>query len=141
METRSSRDFYCWACSWSWSIMMPALICLWPRLHHLVLHFEGLVWTRGFPLTSLASSESLMLPEAQRIFHSFVVHSDAPTRTDTGCLGDYPVTKNTVSLEQRYMIIYHWLHDLSHSSKYSVGSFVKCNVITCYNTEWENCVL
>jgi hypothetical protein len=48
---------------------------------------------------------------------------DTPRHTAiTGCLGDYPDTKNTVSLEQRYMIIYYWVHDLSHSSKYSVGS-------------------
>jgi hypothetical protein len=50
--------------------------------------------------------------------------------SDMGCLGDYPDTKNTVSLEQRYMIIYDWVHDLSHSSKYSVGIFLRCNVIT-----------
>jgi hypothetical protein len=28
------------------------------------------------------------------------------------------------------MIIYHWVLDLSHSSKYSVGSFLRYNVIT-----------
>jgi hypothetical protein len=58
---------------------MPALTCLWPRLEdHLVLRLDGLVWMRGLLSSSLASSEALMLPEAGRIFHSFVVHSEAP---------------------------------------------------------------
>jgi hypothetical protein len=58
---------------------MPALTCFWPRLEdHLVLHLDGLVWKRGLPSSSLASSEVLMLPEARRIFHSFVVHSEVP---------------------------------------------------------------
>jgi hypothetical protein len=57
---------------------MPALTCLWPRLEdHLVLRFEGIVWKRGFLSSSLASSESLMLSKARRIF-PFVVHSEAP---------------------------------------------------------------
>jgi hypothetical protein len=47
----------------------------------------------------------------------------------TGCLSDYPDTKNTISLEQRYIMIYHLVHDSSHSRKYSVGSFLRCNVI------------
>jgi hypothetical protein len=56
---------------------MLALTCLWPRLEdHLFLRLEGLVWKRGFPSSSLASSGSLMLPEARRIFHS-VVYSEA----------------------------------------------------------------
>jgi hypothetical protein len=59
---------------------MPALTCLWPRLEdHLALRLDGLVRKHGFPLSTLASSGSLMLPEVQRIFHSFVVHSKAPT--------------------------------------------------------------
>jgi hypothetical protein len=58
---------------------MPALTCLWPRLEdHLALRLEGLVRKRGFPTSSLALSGSLMLPEARGIFHSFVVHSEAP---------------------------------------------------------------
>jgi hypothetical protein len=63
------------------------------------------------------------------------------TKQSTGCLGDYPDTKNTLSLEQRYLIIYHWVHDLSHSNKHSVGGFLRCNVITCYNTARGNCEL
>ena len=54
---------------------------------------------------------------------------------------NYQDTKNTISLEQRYMILYHWVHDLSHSSKYFVEGFLRINVITCYNTAWGNCEL
>jgi hypothetical protein len=58
---------------------MPALTCFWPRLEdHLVLRLDGLVWLRGLPSSSLASSEALMSPEARRIFHSFVAHSEVP---------------------------------------------------------------
>jgi hypothetical protein len=49
----------------------------------------------------------------------------------TGCLGEFPDTKNTLSLEQRFMEIYHWVLDLSHSSKYFVGEFceMQCHKI------------
>jgi hypothetical protein len=44
---------------------------------HLVLHFEGLVWVRGLPSSTLLSSESLTSPEARRSFHSCMVQMEA----------------------------------------------------------------
>ena len=40
-----------------------------------------------------------------------------------------------------FMKLYHRVHDLSHTSQYFVREFVRCSVITCYNSAWGNCEL
>jgi hypothetical protein len=79
MPSRISRDLNYRAASWSWSKLTPALTCLWPRpVDHFALRLDSLVRKHGLLSSSLAASGSLMLPEARRIFHSFVVQSEAP---------------------------------------------------------------
>jgi hypothetical protein len=53
----------------------------------------------------------------------------------------FPIQKIPFRWNKDFMIIYYRVHDLSHSCKYFVGEFVRCSVITCYNTAWGNCEL
>jgi hypothetical protein len=100
MESGSFRHLKGSAFAWPWSIPMPVLICLWPRLaDHLILHLNGLVWVRGLPSSLLASSEALMSPEASRIFHTWVVHAEVFGR------------KPAYVVDGHHVLRGHWMKD------------------------------
>jgi hypothetical protein len=65
------------------SFKLCLICCCALAADHLVLDFEGLVWVRGLPSSTLVSSESLTSPEVRRSLHSSVVHLEAPKSCGT----------------------------------------------------------